>query len=453
MSLTKEVPLVTLAFMDDSAKQLNEILKDSIAEKVLSDTGKRFFFPEGIITQCADAGKYASSMNVSVGIASTNRKPFETDILKKILPGFEAAEAVSYAPAQGDPELLTLWKNEIIRKNTDINPKYISNPVAVSGLTNGISHIATLFTNQGDKIIIPDLYWENYKLIFETRSQGEIITYPLFTNSSADKISSFNIEALIETAENNNSSKKIILILNFPNNPAGYTPSISEASVMVSALCKLADQGYSITAVCDDAYFGLVYENDVYTQSLFALLSKAHENILAVKVDGATKEHFAWGLRIAFITYGSKGLSQSQLQVLVEKTKGAVRASVSSCSRLSQTILLKLLKNNDYWTEHKKYNAVLKERYKKVKKALIKYRDQKILKPLPFNSGYFLSFIFAGDAELLRKTLLKNFGIGTVAIKNKYLRVTYASAESSKIKELISIIYKCALEIGDPCLI
>ena len=40
------------------------------------------------------------------------------------------------------------------------------------------------------------------------------------------------------------------------------------------------------------------------TESLFGLLAGRHPNLLAVKLDGATKELFVWGLRCGFITFG-----------------------------------------------------------------------------------------------------------------------------------------------------
>ena len=45
----------------------------------------------------------------------------------------------------------------------------------------------------------------------------------------------------------------------------------------------------------DDAYFGLVYEDNVFKESIFARLAGLSENIMAVKLDGPTKEDYVWG--------------------------------------------------------------------------------------------------------------------------------------------------------------
>ena len=59
-----------------------------------------------------------------------------------------------------------------------------------------------------------------------------------------------------------------------------------------------------VVVLIDDAYFGLVFEPGVYTQSIFTELSDRSPNLLAVKIDGATKEDYVWGFRVGFLTYG-----------------------------------------------------------------------------------------------------------------------------------------------------
>ena len=45
----------------------------------------------------------------------------------------------------------------------------------------------------------------------------------------------------------------------------------------------------------------MFYDPESETQPLSAWLAQAHENLLAIKVDGGTKEAFMWGLRVGFI--------------------------------------------------------------------------------------------------------------------------------------------------------
>jgi aspartate/methionine/tyrosine aminotransferase len=73
-----------------------------------------------------------------------------------------------------------------------------------------------------------------------------------------------NIEGL-ETAMRESAAKSLSpfgqgqgrLILNFPNNPTGYTPTRKRPCSIVAALKRLASEGIAVLAIVDDAYFGL----------------------------------------------------------------------------------------------------------------------------------------------------------------------------------------------------
>jgi hypothetical protein len=64
---------------------------------------------------------------------------------------------------------------------------------------------------------------------------------------------------------------------------------------------------------------------------------------------------------------------------------------------------------------------------------------------MPFNSGYFMSFRCGVDAEALRKKLLADHGIGTIALGPGILRVAFAALEEEQIPEIYGIIYETAL--------
>jgi len=88
--------------------------------------------------------------------------------------------------------------------------------------------------------------------------------------------------------------------------------------------------------VHDDAYFGLFYDDEVMKESLFSFTVNLDENILAVKLDGATKEQYVWGLRVGFITFASAaGKQGGHLRRAGEKTMGAIRGAFPTAAPLS----------------------------------------------------------------------------------------------------------------------
>jgi aspartate/methionine/tyrosine aminotransferase len=276
--------------------------------------------------------------------------------------------------------------------------------------------------------------------MIEERQQASIAAFPFFAENG-----NLNIDGFIETIKKTAVNKKAVVIVNFPNNPTGYSPSKTEAENLKNALVGVADEGYKLLVVTDDAYFGLFFEDETYKHSIFNELSNAHENILAVKVDGATKEHFVWGFRLGFVTFGSKNMSAAQYKVLETKLSASLRCTVSNCSRPAQSLLLKAFSDPNYKSEKEAYEIELKERYEKIKTIIESHKDDEVLKPLAFNSGYFMSyFMKKGSAEALRVKLLEEEGIGAISIQDKYFRVAFSAVDIENIDDLYAKIYQAA---------
>jgi aspartate/methionine/tyrosine aminotransferase len=426
--------------MNAIAQELNGILSGSAADALLSQLGREMFFPKGIVAQSAEAGEKATRYNATVGMATSHGSPLHLESILQELPSLDSRSVFPYAPTAGDPRLRAIWKEEMLRKNPSLAGSHFSLPVVTAGLTHGVAVTAELFLDEGDTVIVPDMFWGNYRLIFEVRRKARIVTFPFFNSSGR-----MNLEALKQTIASV-SGPKVMLIVNFPNNPTGYSPTQEEAEQLTRLLKEEAESGRKLLVMTDDAYFGLFYEQDTCRESLFAYLSGAHENLLAVKGDAATKEELVWGFRIGFLTFGAKGMSAEQYDALVKKTMGAIRSSVSNCSRPAQTLLLKGMESGSYASEKEAAFQMLSARYRKVREVLASYTGNTLLSPLPFNSGYFMAFRCAGSAEALRVRLLQNYGIGTISIGEEYLRIAYSSVDIEDIEDLYRSLYQAAGE-------
>ncbi|MFA7643363.1 MAG: aminotransferase class I/II-fold pyridoxal phosphate-dependent enzyme [Sphaerochaetaceae bacterium] len=427
--------------MNPLAKELNDVLAGSLAAELLSDYGKRMYFPKGIISQSAEAKQKAHTYNATIGIATEKGTAMcIPSVFAEFKGDLSRDDVFPYAPTAGEMALRKIWLEEMIRKNPSMAGKKTSIPAVTGGLTHSISIAASLFLDKGESIIVPDMYWGNYNLVFTEQREAKQVSFPLFADGK------LNIDGLAKTIDSIEGAH-VAMILNFPNNPTGYTPTISEAKALVAMLVSKADQGKKMLVFTDDAYFGLFFEEDVCRESLFALLCDAHENILAIKGDAATKEEMVWGFRVGFLTYNAKGMTESQYEALVKKTMGAIRGSVSSCSKPAQSILLKGMKSKTYHQEKAAGVAEIEKRYKLMKQVLSTYAGNPYLTPLPFNSGYFMSFVCAGDAEKLRLHLLDTYGVGTISIKNAFLRLAFSSTDMDEIEDLVRIVYKAAQEL------
>lgn len=431
--------------MNELAIELNEVLNNCTIGQSLSSYGKRMYFPKGIVAQSAQAKAKATNHNATVGQAFVNKTPLYLNTIydcfddSKISP----ADIFTYAPGGGLPELRDLWLEDMLVKNPSLVGKKVSRPIVTAGLTHAISILLRLFLDSDDEILIPNLFWDNYDLITQENVGSSITTFPLYDESGER----FNIEGF-EAAIENSKSNKIVTLLNFPNNPTGYTPTVEEMSKIKDVLIRQADKGKKLVVISDDAYFGLFYEENTSCESLFAQLADAHENILAIKGDAATKEAMVWGFRIGFITYSCKGMSDDQYAAFEKKLLGSIRCSVSNCTKPGQSLLIKALKDqNSYVADKESVKAEMEKRYYIIKSKLAEKKDITYLKPLAFNSGYFLSFECSGNIDELRVYLLENYGVGVINIMDKVLRVAYCSVDSDKIPDLLEILYKAAGEL------
>jgi len=432
--------------MHPIADELNQQLASTVVGRTLSHFGQRIYFPKGIVAQSNEAKKSATTFNATVGVALADGEPMILPTIQDNLPRLSPSEAIDYAPPGGDLKLRTLWKESLLRKNPGILESKISLPAVVPGITSGISLSADLFVNEGDGVVFTDLCWDNYPLIFETRALAHCETFAPFTSHGE-----FNVAGMSAALQKAATNQKVVLVLNFPHNPTGYSPTRDEAKAIADELVRLADTGLNVVVLCDDAYFGLFYEEDVYRQSVFTLLYNAHPNLLAVKIDGATKEDYVWGFRVGFLTFGSFGLKEEHFEALNQKVLGAIRTTISSSSRVGQTLLYKELSSLVYHGIKDKYAKVLEERFKTVKKILETRESGLILKPLPFNSGYFMTFeLERGSSEELRRHLLKSEGIGTIALQDRYLRIAYSSVDNRDLKALYAAIFQAADQLFGP---
>ena len=427
---------------DPQANALNKIINDNnpAVSSMLSEKGKAIFFPKlGILSQSAEAK--GSEINATIGIAlEDNGAPMVLDSLYKLI-NLNDTQGFTYAPSQGRPDIRNLWKKMLNIKNPSLSGKKFSNPVVANALTHGLSMAGYLFVDENDAIITPDLYWENYNLLFCSAYGGAFTTYPTFIDNKR-----FNISGLRTKLLDGAAGKKIVM-LNFPNNPTGYTISQQEAEELRSLLIEAADAGNDILVLIDDAYFGLVYEDGILRESMFALLCDAHERILTIKFDGPTKEDYVWGFRVGFITFGIKNGTNELYNALEAKLSGAIRGNISNASNIGQSLLLSAYTSETYDAEKREKFSTLERRYRRIKEVFSNHPEYaEYFFPLPYNSGYFMCIkVLSGDAEKLRCKLIENYSTGTIA-QNDVLRIAFSSIPYELVDKLFDNCYRAAQE-------
>ncbi len=422
--------------MNPQAELLNVIIqsKSNPVFDLLSEKGKAIFFPKkGILGQTAEAK--GTKINATIGAAvEDDGSPMRLEsIASKV--NLDPSLIFPYAPSFGRPDIRAKWKSMIYDKNPGLKNVDLSLPVVTNALTHGISMAGYLFLDEGDEVIVPDLFWGNYNLTLGNAYGANIVKFNTFRNERFDL-------GAFETKLNEGEIGKKVVILNFPNNPSGYTPTLAEQNGIVEIIKEAAEMGNKIVVITDDAYFGLVYEEGIAEESIFTPLCQLHENVLAVKVDGATKEDYVWGFRVGFMTYGILGGDAELYGALEAKTAGAIRGNISNAANISQSLLLDAFSSPEYAKQKAAKYKIMKSRYEAVKKALKETKYETYFSAIPYNSGYFMcvKLVDGLNSEEIRKVLIEKYSIGVISL-GKIIRIAYSAVAAKDVAEMFEGIY------------
>ena len=426
------------------AQTLNDQLEQAAPALfgMLSAYGRRLYFPKGILSQSAEAKEKAHRVNATIGIATEGQGPMFLPSIQRELPGLDPSGIYPYAPGAGRPQLRQLWREKLLAENPSLGDKEFGQPIVTSAITHGLSLVGDLFFDPGDILLLPDKLWGNYRLGYEVRYGARIETYPFYADGG------FNTAGFAETlARTAQDREKLIVLLNFPNNPTGYMPTPAEGAAIVDALVAQAEQGTQLVVLIDDAYFGLFFHLGAasMTESLFGLLANRHPNLLAVKLDGATKELFVWGLRCGFVTFGpgDAATAETACGVLDAKTRGAIRAGISNVSHLSQSLVEKAMASQEIKAERAEKHAILGARAQRCFEIANQPQFAKSWDVYPFNSGYFMCVRVRGvDAEQLRLQLLDQYGVGLIATNAEDIRIAFSCMELAQVEPLFETLHE-----------
>ena len=382
------------------------------------------FFPMGIPAQASEAK--SADINATIGqLTDGHGRAMPLPAISDHLTGISLEETTLYTPQGGNKALRAAWKNRL----QNVGDCQMSDPFCTVGLTHGLSLLAELFVDEDTDVLLPDPGWGNYDHIFSTKMDARVHKYPVFENGRFDQDAIKTVLGQVQ--------RKGVLVLNFPGNPTGYTPTPDELEPWLKAIHETEKP---IVVICDDAYAGFVYEQGLIPRSPFYELASAPtDRVLTVKVDGATKELCFFGGRVGFVTFGASGETADALDA---KIKGMARANVSTAPAVSQALVLSALRNPDLQAQQAERLKESIARYARLKTALAKTT----LPVVPFNSGFFALIRVEGDPEPLRQRLLRR-GVGVVALpKYSSIRVAFSSTSLTDIDRLVDTI---ADEIGE----
>jgi aspartate/methionine/tyrosine aminotransferase len=342
----------------------------------------------------------------------------------------EVRAALAAAPAAGWPELRRLWRQRQRRGVAAGMPSSL--PLVTAGLSHALSLAADLFAGDGKAVAVPEPFWGSYRQTFAVRGGGRLLTAPAYREGGFDPDAFARPLAALPEGE------PAVVLVNLPSNPGGYAPPAGERRQLLESLLAAAERR-PLVVVCDDAYAGLVYDPEVPRRSPFWELAGAHPNLLAVKVDGATKEVCFFGGRVGFLTFGVEAGSPAA-RALEAKAAALVRAGAGPAPAASQAVLLAALRDGDLEAQVEAVRRLLEERWRVLRRALAA-TDRGRVEWLPFNAGCFalveVPARLSVSAVEVRRHLLARHSTGLVSIAPRYLRIAHCSVAAAALPELV----------------
>jgi aspartate/methionine/tyrosine aminotransferase len=302
-------------------------------------------------------------------------------------------------------------------------------PMVTSGICHALSMGAELFFSPGDTLILPDLYWDNYEQIFQVCLEGSFVGFHFY---NADM--TFNLQGLKEALAAVRGKAQVLL--NFPSNPNGYSPTPGEMKAIADILVAAA-KDRPVVVYCDDAYHGLVFDPSATTKSLFFELLDRSPNLIPLKCDGITKELSFFGGRVGFLTFG---VAKDAAAILLDKCMGLMRSRIGSPTGLGQYLMELELADPRHEGEFERLRLLMADRFAALKAALAKpTRNWKVF---PFNAGCFclLELRPGLDAETIRQKLIQEESVGVVSQGDRYLRIAFCSIDEAMIVPLIQAL-------------
>lgn len=405
-----------------------------IKEYSLEHEPNRSLFNDNFIRQSEEASLIKPKINATAGVLKSEGKLVAKDSVMSFYAETSPEKVVGYSPILGIDEVRGLWRDRILKHN-DLIQSNISLPIVTAGITAALAVANELFLGPNSRLFLPKMRWEAYDSIF--KAAEKIIYYdPYLMDLPFEKING---------VYSDDRDIRFVVVLNYPHNPTGWSPSEEDLKRLGEIFVKIVSSGRKIVVIADDAYTGLFFEDSI--QSPFAYFCNLDKRILAVKCDGASKECLMWGQRIGFLTFGIKDGTIKDYNYLENEAKSIIRGLYSSPCTASQYALFNSELSPLCEKENNDFKNLLLLRYLEFKRVIESLGRNEFIYPLPFNSGYFMCFEVKCDAEVLRKKLLHEKGIGIIAYDKNYIRVAWSSVDYKNIEELITVIYEAAKEL------
>lgn len=340
-------------------------------------------------------------VNASIGAIYDENEKFV--VLPSVLEYYHqmpAEELMNYAPIAGIPDFLE-GAIEFTFRGFKPENTYIK-AVATPGGTGAVRHVFFNYLEQGQKVLIPDWFWGNYKTIALEHFRS-IETYQMFNEQYEFSLN----DVQKKTGELLKIQDNLVIVFNTPaHNPTGHSMTIQEWADMLEFLKDCArDTKKKITVLVDMAYIDYAGDADV-SRTFMKLFCGLPENILITMAFSMSKAFTMYGMRSGALI----GISSSP-EVAEEFSRinsASNRGVWSNGTRGAQKFLADVMKNPAMMSridsEREYYSLLMKRRAN----IFLEEAKQVGLQVLPYHTGFFITVPAENPQAVTQKLVRDN---------------------------------------------
>lgn len=367
-------------------------------------------------------------VNATIGMLYTEEgNLFTFKSVDKALALLSSEEKYAYSSTPGNPEYHEALKRWVFREYYDEILSTLSCRVlATPGGSGAISNTFSNYLNPGDKVLLPEYMWSNYKQ-FAYENYASYETYSLFDGNA------LNIKDIErKMIKLKKEQGRIVLVINDPcHNPTGYTMTLKEWQELIRIINDLTQDNTPFVLLYDMAYIDYDSRGFEATRENIRLFQKLNSSVLTVLAFSGSKTLALYGFRIgAQIALCKDPLA---IEEFYQANKFSSRAKWSTANNMGMNLISKIILDDNLKSS---FELELEESRKMLTaRANAFLNEAKIegLDVLPFCSGFFIT-IPCQNAEKVYNDLIKR-DIHIIPLGN-VLRVTIAAISLEECKLL-----------------
>ncbi len=238
------------------------------------------------------------------------------------------------------------------------------------------------YTEENDAVIIPNITWDPYHVMFEQYCLKPV-EYEIIVDN---KLNLKGIKSCVEKIKD--KQHNILIIINDPcHNPTGYSMSLEEWQELLDYASSLKNN--NVIILNDVAYIDYSYRSDA--KEYIKLFNKIPDNVLIAMAVSFSKSMTAYGMRMGAVINIAKNKEDiDEIGVALKKT---ARGVWSNCNNGAMICFTNILNNPaNYLKEKQQYIDLVKRR----SDLFLKLINDKKVPIYCFHEGFFITLDVRG---------------------------------------------------------